>query len=982
LNDKKIIKKMVALILCLAVCFTIFPSAASVRASGDASGQSTAKQEGAKTEEETNQPMESNSEESESDKILNDQEQTDPQVIPGKSQESEINNKDLPPEENQKQSDELKNTAIGKQQDNGGEVSKTDADQSGNNDASLFNAQNGSKSSPVIFTIDNIKQAIADKEGIYTTYEEAKVAKEAVGDMSEPAVDEYVDQNFAQAIKDSIEANPNEFLNGQSLSENDFQDMETLLNSFTGYLQAKSKGIKSIKGISMLKSCRKIDISYNNISDITPLSVTDAVSAEDVPADKRIYYGANNKAISVNLFGNPITDYPAQLGGRISVVPGLENHSFILKSNELSFLVSNMENSFSAVLPIPLKKGEQQATLITGILTDKVIPEYVIEDDPNDDSIDLNEGSAKNTWAKLNGEIFGQIDRINLKNIKTSGSFMVELYVDDIDKLSGYGANTIRNWTQPLNWTLPVNVKVYTEVKADTVDTIHEVSLLKKSELENDSCSTEGARYTLYKENDDGSYKKIAEDLITDANGKITLSSKENAELTAGSYYFEETTPPTGFGKNPAHVEFTLEDGSIEVLDGEGKEISVTQDGGVETKPVTSSNGVFVLSGEGNAASLKITPPISSDGKSGELKSLTLKCSAGTSQEDGKAVAEETVTYEVGKDGTADEVQTVALNRLKEAQKKYQNVEISADFKQTVSVEHMDPPVADLEFTKVTEDGSTTVSGADFTLYECTNKTEGHTHGKGCTWDKPFENRDNVTSGDNGKVSFKDLPVDAYYILRETKTPDAFQEVTDDSYIVLHIASDRSITMDTGVGTFANNMIIKPSGNDGYKVKNFHLYHLTISKTVKGDGANLLKDFHFTITLKDPQGNLVNGKYSYKGSATAETTAPVNGNLTFVDGKADITLRHGQSIQIEDIVAYSEYVVEEQEANSEGYTTTSDNSSKVITSDLTASFTNAKYSNPITGLFDLYSTGISAMLATILVMGAVIFLIHRRRRRY
>ena len=42
------------------------------------------------------------------------------------------------------------------------------------------------------------------------------------------------DQNFAQAIYDAIQKQPNAFLDGNTLENNSFASVEELLNSFTG----------------------------------------------------------------------------------------------------------------------------------------------------------------------------------------------------------------------------------------------------------------------------------------------------------------------------------------------------------------------------------------------------------------------------------------------------------------------------------------------------------------------------------------------------------------------------------------------------------------------------------------------------------------------------------------------------------------------------------------------------------------------------
>lgn len=290
-----------------------------------------------------------------------------------------------------------------------------------------------------------------------------------------------------------------------------------------------------------------------------------------------------------------------------------------------------------------------------------------------------------------------------------------------------------------------------------------------------------------------------------------------------------------------------------------------------------------------------------------------------------------------------------------------------------------------LIFNKVSEDGTTLLKGAGFTLYVCNNTEDGHTHGEECTWDKDHEYRPEIKSGENGQIEFSEVPINAQYILVESTTPEGCKAPSEESFILVNIADidgHGEVTM-KGYGDFSNtNMkMVEKNGDIGlYHVKNIHYYDLSISKTVKGDVANLLKEFHFIITLEDPKGNPVNGTYSYQGAATAEAVAPADGSLTFVNGKASITLKHGQSIRIEDILAYSKYEVEEQEANTDGYTTTSENGSKKITGDITASFVNEKYSNPITGLFDLYGTGMSAIFITILGIGVAAFLLHRRRK--
>lgn len=100
---------------------------------------------------------------------------------------------------------------------------------------------------------------------------------------------------------------------------------------------------------------------------------------------------------------------------------------------------------------------------------------------------------------------------------------------------------------------------------------------------------------------------------------------------------------------------------------------------------------------------------------------------------------------------------------------------------------------------------------------------------------------------------------------------------------------------------------------------------LTVSKTVTGDAGNQSKEWNFTVTLGD---TAVNGKY---------------GAMTFTNGVAQFTLKHNQSKTATGLPLDITYEVVEQEANQDGYTTTSTGASGMITENGTAaSFVNMK----------------------------------------
>ena len=80
-----------------------------------------------------------------------------------------------------------------------------------------------------------------------------------------------------------------------------------------------------------------------------------------------------------------------------------------------------------------------------------------------------------------------------------------------------------------------------------------------------------------------------------------------------------------------------------------------------------------------------------------------------------------------------------------------------------------------------------------------------------------------------------------------------------------------------------------------------------------------IKEFVFDIQASDSGGQALNGDYSYIGSVKAgfdtQSQKPDNGTLTFQNGKARITLKHGQQIQIKNLPVNAQITVTEQNKN-------------------------------------------------------------------
>ena len=137
------------------------------------------------------------------------------------------------------------------------------------------------------------------------------------------------------------------------------------------------------------------------------------------------------------------------------------------------------------------------------------------------------------------------------------------------------------------------------------------------------------------------------------------------------------------------------------------------------------------------------------------------------------------------------------------------------------------------------------------------------------------------------------------------------------------------------------------TGDVTVKVKNDRIVgNLAVQKTVAGNAGEIDREWEFTIELENADGTALSGSFPYKGgSIVTGVDQPPDDTLTFnSDGKATISLKHGQKITIEGIPANVTYTVTEDEAD--GYETTPDGgtTSGKIEANKTAmaAFTNTK----------------------------------------
>ena len=181
-----------------------------------------------------------------------------------------------------------------------------------------------------------------------------------------------------------------------------------------------------------------------------------------------------------------------------------------------------------------------------------------------------------------------------------------------------------------------------------------------------------------------------------------------------------------------------------------------------------------------------------------------------------------------------------------------------------------------------------------------------------------------ITSGDTitlkhgESITIDKLPLGTKYQVTEI-------EANTDGYETTATNDNGTITEKGANVNFVNVKNETPKGS------------LTISKIVGGNAGELDRDFTFKIELFDESNNILTGTYNYTGDKT--------GTITSGD---TVTLKHGESVMINDLPVGTIYKVTEIEANTDGYTTTMKNNEGTITEgNITTSFENTKVEVPV-----------------------------------
>ena len=117
-------------------------------------------------------------------------------------------------------------------------------------------------------------------------------------------------------------------------------------------------------------------------------------------------------------------------------------------------------------------------------------------------------------------------------------------------------------------------------------------------------------------------------------------------------------------------------------------------------------------------------------------------------------------------------------------------------------------------------------------------------------------------------------------------------------------------------------------------------YPLTVEKVLQGDNVDTNREFRFRITLIPEEGmKEFKESYTYTGSKSGTLQFNNNNDGTYT---AEVTLKGGENIKLDGIPEKTKYVVEELNANQDGYLETESNNAEGT---LTGQGQNVRYTN-------------------------------------
>lgn len=555
----------------------------------------------------------------------------------------------------------------------------------------------------------------------------------------------------------------------------------------TGEKKPEQELIRSIEGIQWLRRAGKIDLSFNRITDLSPLDssqirryIAEPDEAEAAEQVKR-WFGEPGRNTVFSFEGNGITVFPAYMAGRMDIVPDFIEGSLVHEEGE-AVTVKEKEAPWPVQIRLELPAVTVGGQAIHYAASDLDIPE------------------ALNTLGSIRSEYensSGQAASVLLSGIRHSGEVTVtmgtaEEHEEDVVRATWYKANDITDRISEYSCGITVSmhqvVRIYSPV--EPADPDMQIRLHKTAE--GGEGPVPGAVYQLYEarrseagyeavrpwEYQDSAGHMCTVSGTTDENGTLTVS----CTLPAGTYCLVETKSPPGYEKNPQPSGFTV--GAVMITGGDH---------------VEGKQGVYIDRYSRNV-SLELDPACTPENT--VLTGVNVVYETGEGSTETKAFSGEQALSEAqsfintgkGSDGEPGVILgTVSVLPVFESDMDTKDLQKTAEF----------------NFSKLgtDQDGNGSpdpLAGAEFTLScrhdhqkedqsFCTDlhiQMDPSLKGEGCGWIQK------AVSGADGTVHFEKLTAGTY-LLKETKAPDGFQN-TDMTWTV-SVKEDKNGVLDISV---------------------------------------------------------------------------------------------------------------------------------------------------------------------------------------